>query len=1287
MFFHFLGKYTDRIKEKSANVLWKYVKILVPALIFIFGSLVNAQTVTQTFTASGSFPVPAGVTSITVECWGAGGGGGSAAVNNSGNAAGGGGGAYSSSVLTVVSGSSYPYVVGTGGSAGNNGGNSTFNTNFVVAAGGAGVAADANAGGAGGTVVASTGTVRYRGGNGGNATDAVSPNGISGGGGGGAGSSGNGGDASGATAGTGSSTNGGNGGAGRTGATENDGLLGSNYGGGGSGAHCTDNTNHTGGSGAPGLIIITYTRPTVTITSAVTNPTNTSPFTITITFSEAVSGFTTADLTLVNCTASAPGTSDNITFTSNITPSANGTVSVTVNAGSVTNAAGNTNLSASNTLSTVYDNIPPSAPVLNPLDNAADVGINANLVLTFGEDVKAGTAGNIIIYNSIGTVFESIPYNDAKITYSANTVTVNPAGTFSTNASYYVQISNTAITDMAGNFYAGINTTTAWNFTVPLPYFRSKAAGNWNATATWEVSPDNIAWSAAAYTPNDANSAGILIQSAFPVTVTGNVTADDVTVDGTLTINTGVTLTIGNGAASPDMTISGSGTLSNAGTITTTGTVSVNGTYIHAQDGGTIPLLTWNDGSTCSITGYTTNPPANLGQSFSNFTFNCNTRTLNLATTLTVRGNLTITAGTVAAGAQTIDLGGDLTGAGTLTYTSGILNIGGDNTQAGPFTCGTGTVNYNGSDQQVRGTTYYNLTVSNGGTKTMMGAVIVNNILNLNNGNLSLGSGAFNLTLINGATITTPGSFDNTHMIVCDGTGTVIKQSTTSGGFIMRYPVGTGTNYTPFEITGLTATVTGTGDVRVRAVAGTAPGPPTANATDLQKYWVVSSANLSAISANLNFTYINPDEVGTGGDQTTYILYLYAGGAWTKVAGAGGPGNNPMSVTGAGSLTGTWTGREGPATYYSYQSGDWATATSWTVDPSGTLSINPSVPGAGDRVVILNGRTIYTTTGYTVQSLQINEGGTLDIRNSTGHNFGTVAGQGLLRLQTSTFPGGTYTNFVAAGGGTIEYYNPNPAADIQLQQFTYNNLIINLDINARVIYTLGDMTINGNLTITRGNFRISDNVAAAARADLRIDILGNVTVSANGSFTVGTKRTNTNFLPAAFTNSNGNSAPFGSANDYPEEGTIAGSWVPRYYDIYHKVRIAGNFTNNGTVKFISSAITLPDFTGLTAESAATVIFTGNASTDLICNGVTDFYNLILDKGIDQTYELTVNASSNTNFRLFGRNDMGGGGDGGNPELRKALWIKNGTLRLTGSTSIATMAEGGTCTYSDGGPEF
>ncbi len=370
------------------------------------------------------------------------------------------------------------------------------------------------------------------------------------------------------------------------------------------------------------------------------------------------------------------------------------------------------------------------------------------------------------------------------------------------------------------------------------------------------------------------------------------------------------------------------------------------------------------------------------------------------------------------------------------------------------------------------------------------------------------------------------------------------------------------------------------------------------------------------------------------------------------------------------------TGAYAQKTYYSYQSGDWGNPSTWTTDPSGTLLENEGLPAVTDTVVILNGRRIFTTASRTVAALHLSAGAVLDLGTTTGHNFGLFSGSGKLRIASASFPAGIPSSFVAEGGGTVEYYT---AGNFQLPstQQTYNHLILNLDSPSSIAWTMTNLTINGNLEIRKGTFRICDeNMAPATDNRLIIDVKKDIIVQSEGRITVGNSPTNTANLPAGF----GGSPPYTSGSDTMNSGYMPGALVTRYYDIYHKVYIGGNLINNGMVRFMGSQVTIPNFTTLTQYGAATVRFYGSNHARLVCNGPTDFYNLIVDKGVDQTYELTVYAANHTYFRLFGRNDLRGQKGGttsgnGTPELRKALWIKNGTLRLTGHTTIASLSEG------------
>ena len=67
--------------------------VFIACLFAVFAAL-PASAVDVTIPGSGTWTAPAGVTSITIECWGAGGGGGMDTNSNNGGGGGGGGGAY-----------------------------------------------------------------------------------------------------------------------------------------------------------------------------------------------------------------------------------------------------------------------------------------------------------------------------------------------------------------------------------------------------------------------------------------------------------------------------------------------------------------------------------------------------------------------------------------------------------------------------------------------------------------------------------------------------------------------------------------------------------------------------------------------------------------------------------------------------------------------------------------------------------------------------------------------------------------------------------------------------------------------------------------------------------------------------------------------------------------------------------------------------------------------------------------------------------------------------------------
>ncbi len=215
--------------------------------------VLNPDPVTYNSPGTYTFTVPAGVTQITVDVWGAGGRGGSR-TSGSNAYGGGGGGAYSQQTIQVTGGQTYTVFVGQGSSTSAAGQDSWMSVNtvgnsFVLAKGGASVPDNNISGALGGAASAGIGLIKYDGGRG---SDRISTT-AAGGGGSAAGLYAIGVSAT-TSAGAIAPTGGGNGGAGRT-ATNGNGIAGTQPGGGGGGSYRTS-TNTLGGTGGHGRVVI-----------------------------------------------------------------------------------------------------------------------------------------------------------------------------------------------------------------------------------------------------------------------------------------------------------------------------------------------------------------------------------------------------------------------------------------------------------------------------------------------------------------------------------------------------------------------------------------------------------------------------------------------------------------------------------------------------------------------------------------------------------------------------------------------------------------------------------------------------------------------------------------------------------------------------------------------------------------------------------------------------------------------------------------------------------------------
>ncbi len=112
-----------------------------------------------------------------------------------------------------------------------------------------------------------------------------------------------------------------------------------------------------------------------------------------------------------------------------------------------------------------------TAPLLNnsiPADDADDVALNSNILLTFDSAIALGS-GNIRLVNAADTsdnrtIDVTAHNNQLSLSSDGAVLTINPTDDLASNSDYYLEIDAGAITDLAGNDYAGISNSETLNF-------------------------------------------------------------------------------------------------------------------------------------------------------------------------------------------------------------------------------------------------------------------------------------------------------------------------------------------------------------------------------------------------------------------------------------------------------------------------------------------------------------------------------------------------------------------------------------------------------------------------------------------------------------------------------------------------------------------------------------------------------------------------------------------------------------------------------------------------------
>lgn len=114
------------------------------------------------------------------------------------------------------------------------------------------------------------------------------------------------------------------------------------------------------------------------------------------------------------------------------------------------------------------DVTPPTISSLSPIDNAIGVSTSQSLKATFNENITLGT-GTISLFTANDVIAETFTLPISNVSVNGATVSIKPTNLLKDSTAYYVIISNTAIKDVAGNFFTGITASSDWNFKTLTP--------------------------------------------------------------------------------------------------------------------------------------------------------------------------------------------------------------------------------------------------------------------------------------------------------------------------------------------------------------------------------------------------------------------------------------------------------------------------------------------------------------------------------------------------------------------------------------------------------------------------------------------------------------------------------------------------------------------------------------------------------------------------------------------------------------------------------------------------
>ena len=178
--------------------------------------------------------------------------------------------------------------------------------------------------------------------------------------------------------------------------------------------------------------------PAVSMASTAPDPTNTSPIPVSVTFSEAVTGFSSGDITPTNATIGNFQTADTSHYSFDLTPTGQGTVTAAIARAVATDLAGNANAAAT-PFSRAYGSAAPTVSLASTAPDPTDIS-PIPVTATFSEPVTGFDATDVTVSNGTLGQFQTIDASH----YSFN---LTPAGQGAVTAA----VAAGAAQDAAGN--------------------------------------------------------------------------------------------------------------------------------------------------------------------------------------------------------------------------------------------------------------------------------------------------------------------------------------------------------------------------------------------------------------------------------------------------------------------------------------------------------------------------------------------------------------------------------------------------------------------------------------------------------------------------------------------------------------------------------------------------------------------------------------------------------------------------------------------------------------------